>query len=115
MRLCYKKNNINELVSWMEVFGGLGREEQKNLLRYGLNIMRDVMIKSYTSEASLVRLEDADLKFVEGMAKALQPEQIVSISNFLNSSIANIERNANAKIVFMNTSVSLIKTMRGAA
>ena len=107
MRLCYmllkKSSNIVEVVEWSEIFNKMGREGQKSLFQYGMNILRETLVYKYTGEG-LVRLQQEDLKFVENFAKILDDEKIDLISARLNESAYHIERNASAKITFIDTS-----------
>ncbi|MCR6637810.1 MAG: DNA polymerase III subunit delta [Sporocytophaga sp.] len=111
MRLCYKKVNILELVDWSEAFQKLGREGQKNLFQYGLNILRETLICRLNSK-ELLRLNEEDLKFVDGFSKALNEVKIENISKSLNEAYYHIERNANAKIVFLDLSLQISGMMK---
>jgi len=110
MRLCFQlyrsPSNLTELNRWTEAFGTLGREGQKNMLLYGINIMRETLVFKHSGNA-LIRLQEADLKFVENFSKQLSDEGIETISNALNDTFYHIERNANAKISFMNVSFQI--------
>ncbi len=107
MRLCFilfrKSSNLLELNQWSEAFAAQGREAQKTLLQYGINILRETLVYKHTQQ-QLVRLQSEDLKFVEGFSKALTDEMIESVSKRLNETFYHIERNANAKITFMDAS-----------
>ncbi|HSZ26282.1 MAG TPA: hypothetical protein VK766_11200, partial [Cytophagaceae bacterium] len=107
MRLCFilfrKNSNLLELNQWSEAFAAQGREAQKTLLQYGINILRETLVFKHTGQ-QLVRLQQEDLKFVEGFAKVLSEDMIETVSNRLNETFYYIERNANAKITFMSTS-----------
>lgn len=107
MRLCFilfrKSNNLLELNQWSEAFAAQGREAQKTLLQYGINILRETLVFKHTGH-QLVRLQAEDLKFVEGFAKVLTDDMIEAVSGRLNDTFYHIERNANAKISFMDTS-----------
>ncbi len=107
MRLCFilfrKSNNLLELNQWSEAFAAQGREGQKTLLQYGINILRETLVYRHTGQ-QLVRLQQEDLKFVEGFSKALTDDMIETVSNRLNETFYHIERNASAKITFMDTS-----------
>ncbi|HVD97447.1 MAG TPA: hypothetical protein VNB90_04525 [Cytophagaceae bacterium] len=107
MRLCFilfrKSSNLLELNQWSEAFAAQGREAQKTLLQYGINILRETLVYKHTGQ-QLVRLQSEDLKFVEGFAKVLSDDMIEAVSNRLNETFYHIERNASAKITFMDTS-----------
>ena len=107
MRLCFilfrKSSNLLELNQWSEAFAAQGREAQKTLLQYGINILRETLVYKHTGQ-QLVRLQSEDLKFVEGFAKVLTDDMIEAVSNRLNETFYHIERNASAKITFMDAS-----------
>jgi DNA polymerase III subunit delta' len=111
MRSCYKKNNVIELVEWSETFQKTGKEGQKSLLQYGLNTLRETFICQHTAN-NLLRLQEEELKFVEGFAKVLDAHKIEEISTKINETYYHLERNANAKIAFLDLSLyisSIIK------
>lgn len=111
MRVCYKKNNLTELTEWAENFHKMGREVQKSLLLYGLNILRETLVYSLTG-GDLVRLASEDLKFVEGFSKVLSEEKVEMICRNLNEAHYHIERNANAKIVFLDVSLIISRIFK---
>ncbi|MBX9850165.1 MAG: DNA polymerase III subunit delta [Cytophagaceae bacterium] len=104
MRICYKKNNWPELIEWSENFQKLGREMQKSLLQYGLNMLRETLVYSYAGD-KLVRLQNEDLKFVQGFSKVLNEPKVEAIAEQLNQAHYHIERNANPKITFLDVSL----------
>ncbi|MCU0428509.1 MAG: DNA polymerase III subunit delta [Cytophagaceae bacterium] len=110
MRMCFllyrKTSNLIELTEWSEMFAKLGRESQKNLLLFGMNILRETLVYKYTA-TSLVRLPQEDLTFVENFSKVLSDEKIEIISAKLNQSSLYIERNASPKMVFMAASFQI--------
>ena len=110
MRACYRKNNIKDLMQWTETFQTLGRESQKSLLQYGLNIIRETLI--FPHSPSLVKLQAEDFKFVEGFSKVLSSEKVEKITALLNEAHYHIERNANAKITFLDVSLSLSSILK---
>ena len=105
MRKCYKKNNIAELVNASEDFQKKGREGQKSFLIYGLSIMRECLISPFAKD--LIRLQSDEMQFVEGFSKIITWEKIEKINNQLTDACYHIERNANAKIVFLDTSLTI--------
>jgi len=111
MRSCFKKNNLVELVNWSEQFHALGKEAQKNLITYGLNILREALIFKYHG-GKLLRLQDEDLKFIEGFSKILDNEKIERISKELNKAHYHLERNANAKILFLDISLYISSVLK---
>jgi DNA polymerase III subunit delta' len=111
MRSCYKKNNITEIVAWSESFQKIGREAQKHLLQYGLNTIRETFLFRHTG-TEIVRLQEDELKFVEGFSKVLNDLKIEQVSRQLNEAYYHIERNANPKILFLDLSLNISSLMK---
>ncbi|MFL5729634.1 MAG: ATP-binding protein [Cytophagaceae bacterium] len=111
MRTCYKRNNLTEMVGWSESFQKIGRESQKHLLQYGLNTIRETFLYRHTG-TDILRMQEDELKFVEGFSKVLDDAKIEGISKQLNEAYYHIERNANAKILFMDLSLNISSLMK---
>ena len=111
MRSCFKKNNLGELVSWSEQFHALNKEAQKNLFAYGLNIFREALIFKYHGE-KLLRLQEEDLKFIDGFSKILDQEKIEHIYREINKAYYHLERNASAKILFLDISLYISSVLK---
>lgn len=103
MRQCYKKNNISELVNASEEFQKKGREGQKSLFIYGLQILRECLVYPFAKD--LIRLQEEELQFVEGFSKVVTREKIEKITRHITDACYHIERNGNAKIIFLDTSL----------
>jgi len=117
MRMCFllykKTSNLIELAEWSEMFAKLGRESQKSLLLFGMNILRETLVYKYTA-SSLVRLPQEDLKFVENFSKVLSDDKVEKISRKLNECSMYIERNASSKMVFMDASFHIAQVLNQA-
>ena len=110
MRQCYKPD-LTELVRLADVFDTHGKEEQKEMLNYGLNIFRDLFLYQ-NGAAKLVRLEGAELDFVQKFSKAIKSTNVERIVEELNTAFYHIERNVRAKIVFLDLSLTMAKLMK---
>lgn len=108
MRKCYGRKII-ELINGTDAFQQLGREAQKSFFQYGLSMFREALIMSVAGE-EMVRLAGDELDFIRKFSAVLSPERIELISYQLNEACTHIERNANPRIVFLDTSLSIIKT-----
>jgi DNA polymerase-3 subunit delta' len=105
MRLCFRAN-FTGLVDWMEKFAKMSKEAQKSLLIYGIEMVRETMVWPY-KEAQLVRLEGEELTFIEGFSKVITPAKAEGLYIQLNEACFHLERNASAKIVFLDTSLAI--------
>ena len=89
----------------------LGRENQKNLLRYGIHLIREcIMIISGAEE--LVNLQTSELDFVQNFSKHLDLAKAEAIINELEKAHYHIERNANPKILFLDVSLQFVKILK---
>lgn len=110
MRQSYKPD-FQQLVLLADVFDAQNKEAQKGLLAYGLSIFRDLFL--YQIGASeLVRLEGAELDFVQKFSKVIKSERVERIVDELNTAYYHLERNARAKIVFLDLSLTVAKLMK---
>ena len=110
MRMCFTAD-FTKLVGQSESFQRLGKEAQKSLMQYALSIFRESLISKF-GDASLNRLTDAELKFVQNFSKVLSQIHIEKLSSLLGDAQFHIERNANPKITFLNLSIQIARTFR---
>ena len=113
MRKCYLGNGI-ELVSWVEGFAKTGRENQKQFIQYGLHFMREYMtLKMAGAENGLdIRLLPKERTTAQNLTKVIGFDQIGRIVELFDDCAFAIERNANQKLLFLDTSIKLNKILR---
>lgn len=112
LRKCWRGNGI-ELVQWSESFARLGRENQKQFLYYGLHFLREMMAFVATGAPKL-RLRPEETLTVQNMSKVLDFEKITQLAGLFNDNVYYIERNANPKILFLDTSIRMNLIMKTA-
>lgn len=110
LRKCYKGYGP-EMVKWSENFATLGRENQKHFLQYALHFMREFLIMKVTGNAN-ARLQADELSSAQNLAKVLEVDQVEQIVRLFNNCYQYVERNANPKILFLDASIQLHKTMK---
>lgn len=106
MRACYKRGNFKEIIGWSDQFQGLGKEAQKSLLMYGLNILRDSLVYRHGGK-DLLRLQHDEKDFIEKFSRVLPDQLIEAFSKEFNQASYHIERNANARILFLDLSLKM--------
>ena len=111
LRKCWRGHAV-EMVRWTEEFAKLGRENQKQFLHYGLHFLREMLSLVSTGSAAM-RLRPEELATAQNMAKVLDFEKIMQIVELINDNIYYIERNANPKILFLDTSIQMHQIMKG--
>jgi DNA polymerase-3 subunit delta' len=105
MRICFT-NNYQKMVEWADNFSSATKINQKGLFQYGLSIIRDALL-SQNSLKDLVNTTDSDKKFADNFAKVLGLDQLEILYKLLNTAYYHLERNANPKITFLNTSLQI--------
>ena len=110
MRLCFKAA-VSELIDFSNNIKSIGRERQKQLLDYGLNIVRNSQLFN-NNLASMVMLPEEEKKFNAGFAPFVKPANIMQIADLLEEASRQIERNGYAPIIFLDTSFKMTKLLR---
>ena len=112
MRHCYGYK-FSEVVDMSEDFQKLGRENQKNFLLYALNLFRKVML--FGVDANLITyLPPNELEFVQKFSKLITQANAGQLADELNQAHYHIERNANPKMVFVDSSIQIAGFLRNA-
>jgi DNA polymerase-3 subunit delta' len=100
----------------IEEIARLGREKQKQFLRYFTHLIEQAvrLEVSGTSIAEFLAdtLPPAELEFVTKLNKAASLEQKQAIAAELDKATYHIERNANAKILFHSLSIRIFYIVR---
>ena len=110
MRICFKADFTN-MIAQTEDFQRLGKEAQKSLMQYALSIFRESLICRF-GHASLNRLTDIELQFVQNFSKVLTESHIENLTQIFSNAQFHIERNANGKILFLNLSIQIARIFR---
>ncbi len=109
MRLAYQKN-ITEILPLSESLASLGREKQKQFLSYCLLLVRESFTLNQMQE-ELVRLSAEEFAFTKKFSPFIHSGNIEAIYQNLNDAYWHIERNGNAKIIFLDTSLRTIQLL----
>ncbi|WP_129717163.1 DNA polymerase III subunit delta' [Pedobacter sp. SYP-B3415] len=108
LRTAFSNKGI-ELISFSEKAALWGRENQKNFLRYGIQYLRECCLLISGAEA-LVKLPPQVLETARKLAAhVLNLAMTEALIGVLEKAHYHIERNANAKILFLDVSLQLVK------
>lgn len=110
LRYCFANKGI-ELVSFVDQLAKMGRENQKNFMRYGISFIRECCLLM-AEAGSLVHLPAAELETAQRMAKVMTISMANAISAELEKAHYHIERNANPKILFLDVSLQIISFVK---
>jgi len=110
------KNATSAQVKCIEELARLGREAQKQFLRYFTHLLetaiRAQLLGDSGRETLLAGLSTAEKELVPRLNKAMTLEQQQAISEELDKAAYYIERNANAKILFHALTIKLFYIVR---
>ena len=105
MKLCINQNTT-QLVGWIDEVKESGIENQKALLRYGLELFREIFLWKQLGEASH-RIHENEKAIANWFQENVSEQLIEKIAERMDESIGQLERNANARILFMHLSLQL--------
>jgi DNA polymerase III subunit delta' len=94
-----KKTGPIGMVQWVTSLNELGRERQKQFIRYFIHILENC-IKASILGINYIHLPDNEKEFVQRLNKITPVDALEEMANLLNDQIYYIERNANAKMLF---------------
>ena len=109
LRLCYSNKGI-EVMALVDQLSKMGRENQKNFLRYGINFIRECCL-ILSGAGSLVHLPATEFETAQKMANVMNISQANGIITELEKAHYHVERNANPKILFLDVSLQIIKLL----
>jgi len=98
------------MVEFADQFSGMNKVMRKSMLVYGIGMMRETLIAGSSSQ--LCRTSGEDHDFAINFSKVMNEEKISGVFNLLDASLFHLERNANAKIEFLNLSLSIAEIFK---
>ena len=110
MRTCYRQDLI-ELVRLADQFDGFSKEKQKGLLDYSIRLYRDLFLWQHGA-VDLLRLPDNETAFVKNFSKILTISHIEQMVQDLNEATYHLERNARAKMILLDVSLTFSRLIR---
>ena len=110
MRTCFKRN-FAEMAKWSEENASKTRQKQIQLLNYSLTILRECLVYNY-SERKINNMSVSEQNFVEKFSTYIHEENSISIIEIFETTIKNIKRNANSKIIFFYMVLELSRLLK---
>lgn len=109
MRFCYARKII-EINEWVEQVAGLGRERQKQLLEYGLRLLRENFMLHMNSE-DLNYMSARENEFSVKFSPFIHEGNIHTLTESFTEAANHIEANGNPRIIFMDLSIQVIRLL----
>ncbi|WP_069660523.1 DNA polymerase III subunit [Arcticibacter eurypsychrophilus] len=104
-------NNMIALIDFSDAASKWGRENQKNFLRYGTKLLREVMMELSGAD-NLIHLPPNEKEFVDKFSRIATLAQTEALINEVEKAHYHIERNANAKILFLDVSLQFTRILK---
>jgi len=93
------KNNVSSQIKWIDEINKIGREKQKQFLKYFIHLLEQSIRAEFLGD-NLGIIPENERDFALRMNKMSSTEAQEAIIKELDNSIFYIERNANAKLLF---------------
>ena len=110
MRLCFKAA-YSELIDFSNNIKSLGREKQKDLLEYGLRIIRNSLLFN-NNLAEIVMLPNDEKTFNSKFAPFVNPANLMQIAELFEEAMRQIERNGYAPLIFTDVSFKMVALLK---
>jgi DNA polymerase-3 subunit delta' len=110
LRVCFSNKGL-QAIEFAEAASKFGRENQKNFLKYGIKLIREVVM-ALSGAHHLIHLPGNEKEFVLNFSKILDLAKAEAIISELEKAHYHIERNANPKILFLDLSLQFIKLLK---
>ncbi|MEO8147311.1 MAG: hypothetical protein ABI723_06730 [Bacteroidia bacterium] len=111
MRLCLSPiKNYSGLNEWIEIMSKKKREMIKNFIAFGLETCRECMLINY-ADIAMVRFDEQQFPGLSKFAPFVNQNNAEEFSKQLSEAHYHIERNANAKILFLDLSFKVAKLL----
>ena len=105
-------NRVLDLIGFTEQAASWGRENQKNFLKYGISFLRECSLLLSGAD-ELVKLPARTLDTAKKLSThVLNLNMADALIAELERAHYHIERNANPKILFLDVSLQLVKTIK---
>jgi DNA polymerase-3 subunit delta' len=110
LRMCFT-NKGPAIIDFVETAAKSGRENQKNFFKFGMKMIREVLI-CLSGVQDLIHLPQVEKEFILNVSKTINPAKAEAMFNELEKAHYHIERNANPKILFLDVSLQFVKILK---
>lgn len=106
MRAAAGKNNYAALNKVVGDLSGLGREKQKQLLLYFLQLIEQSLRLKLVG-GNYLNLPEQEAEFAQRLNKIAGPSTLGALAELLENAVYFVERNANAKLLFHSLCIKM--------
>lgn len=101
------KNSVITLIPLLDELNKLGREKQKQFLKYFIHITRQAILLDYVQDAESSQIPTKEIELALNINKFCGLEAKEAVIDEMEKSIYHIERNAHAKMLFHALTIKL--------
>ena len=112
LRLAYKGSGI-ELSMWVDKFNKMDKESQKGFMQYGLHFLREMLLAKL-NENHQIRLPDNEKLALMKLLPLVTLDHIQQMIALIDANIFHLGRNANGRILMLDSSIQMHYLLRGA-
>ncbi len=110
MRLCFKKD-VAGAVKFVAEIQKMGKEKQKAFLLFVLSIFQKSLVGNFVGMES-VKTSESQKAFIKNFMPYIHERNIGHLHEIMSEAHYHIDRNANAKILFLDLSFNLFKLIK---
>lgn len=110
MRICYAAD-IATLAGWVDEMSALGRERQKQFLKYATRMIRENFMLNLKAE-DIIYLSEQEKEFSSRFSRFVNTGNVLPIADEINKASVHIENNASGKIVLFDMGLKMAKLLK---
>lgn len=101
---------FSEILPWQNNVVKLGKVMQGQFLKYALHMIRETVVENYGND-ELLHSNEEEAKFAKNFSPFFPGNSAMQMAEEIERALEYIDRNANPKMVFMNLTLSFMKTI----
>jgi DNA polymerase-3 subunit delta' len=110
MRYSYGRK-FTDLFKWADQVAGIGREKQKSLLNYFLDLLRENFVYNLKNR-DLTFMNSPEEEFSKRFSPFINERNIVELTEVFETAYAHIGMNGNPRIIFTDVAFRITKLIR---
>lgn len=110
MRICYAAD-IAALASWVDEMSALGREKQKQFLKYATRMIRENFMLNLKAK-DIIYLSAQEKEFSSRFSRFVNTGNVLPIADEINKASVHIEKNAYGKIVLFDMGLKMARLLK---
>lgn len=101
------KNALPQQAKWIDEISRLGREKQKQFLKYFIHLLQQALKLRFTDDDAPLQTAENETDFAKRLNNVCNADAMEAIVNELDKASFYVERNANPKMLFHALSIRL--------